>query len=477
MPVCARNPVSPARPSEHNLVHLAPFAQPRDAEQDTQAWSGSRPIPSPCSSLSPLLPKALPGRAAPGVPRACGAPGRMWGRTAGRALLSRLSRTHGPRLRAAAAPAEPAASPATRCRGSTAGKARGAGGEGGRRRAEARSEPGAGGREAAGAAAAREGTRRRSRSANRGAAGARAGGCAHPAAAAAGRAMGTVPSALKHCLSYQHLLKEQLWIAEPPAAAHPAQEPQAAGLPEYIKIVEVGPRDGLQNEKVIVPTDIKIELINQLSKTGLPAIEVTSFVSSKWVPQMADHEEVMRGIEQHPGVRYPVLTPNLQGFHSAIAAGATEVSVFGAASESFSKMNINCSVEESIERFEEVTKSARNMNIPVRGYVSCALGCPYEGSVIPDKVAEVSKRLYSMGCYEISLGDTIGVGTPGSMKKMLEAVMKEIPMGVAVVDSSVAGLGGCPYAKGATGNVATEDVIYMLNGLGINTLDYIFHLP
>uniref|UniRef100_A0A8C3EUU8 hydroxymethylglutaryl-CoA lyase n=3 Tax=Corvus TaxID=30420 RepID=A0A8C3EUU8_CORMO len=319
------------------------------------------------------------------------------------------------------------------------------------------------------------------------------GGCAHPAAAAAGRAMGTVPSALKHCLSYQHLLKEQLWIAEPPAAAHPAQEPQAFGLPEYIKIVEVGPRDGLQNEKVIVPTDIKIELINQLSKTGLPAIEVTSFVSSKWVPQMADHKEVMRGIERHPGVQYPVLTPNLQGFHSAIAAGATEVSVFGAASESFSKMNINCSIEESIEKFEAVTKSARNMNIPVRGYVSCALGCPYEGNVIPEKVAEVSKRLYSMGCYEISLGDTIGVGTPGSMKKLLEAVMKEIPlsalavhchdtygqalaniltaiqMGVAVVDSSVAGLGGCPYAKGATGNVATEDVIYMLNGLGINT--------
>ncbi|XP_035176981.1 3-hydroxymethyl-3-methylglutaryl-CoA lyase, cytoplasmic isoform X5 [Oxyura jamaicensis] len=208
---------------------------------------------------------------------------------------------------------------------------------------------------------------------------------------------------------------------------------------------------------------------------------------------MADHKEVMRGIEQHPGVRYPVLTPNLQGFHSAIAAGATEVSVFGAASESFSKMNINCSIEESIEKFEEVVKSARNMNIPVRGYVSCALGCPYEGNIIPAKVAEVSKQLYSMGCYEISLGDTIGVGTPGSMKRMLEAVMKEIPMsalavhchdtygqalaniltaiqmGVAVVDSSVAGLGGCPYAKGATGNVATEDVIYMLNGLGINT--------
>ncbi|XP_032627000.1 3-hydroxymethyl-3-methylglutaryl-CoA lyase, cytoplasmic isoform X1 [Chelonoidis abingdonii] len=308
--------------------------------------------------------------------------------------------------------------------------------------------------------------------------------------------MGTVPSALKHCLSYQHLLKEQLWIGEPaapPPALHPEQEFQISGLPDYVKIVEVGPRDGLQNEKVTVPTDIKIELINRLSKAGLSVIEATSFVSSKWVPQMADHTEVMRRIERHPGVQYPVLTPNLQGFHSAIAAGATEVSVFGAASESFNKMNINCSIEESIEKFEEVIKSAQNMNIPVRGYVSCALGCPYEGNIIPAKVVEVSKQLYSMGCYEISLGDTIGVGTPGSMKRMLEAVMKEIPvsalavhchdtygqalaniltaiqMGVGVVDSAVAGLGGCPYAKGATGNVATEDVLYMLTGLGINT--------
>ncbi|XP_030411493.1 3-hydroxymethyl-3-methylglutaryl-CoA lyase, cytoplasmic isoform X2 [Gopherus evgoodei] len=273
----------------------------------------------------------------------------------------------------------------------------------------------------------------------------------------------------------------------------PSKEFQISGLPDYVKIVEVGPRDGLQNEKVTVPTDIKVELINRLSKAGLSVIEATSFVSSKWVPQMADHTEVMRRIERHPGVQYPVLTPNLQGFHSAIAAGATEVSVFGAASESFNKMNINCSIEESIEKFEEVTKLARNMNIPVRGYVSCALGCPYEGNIIPAKVVEVSKQLYSMGCYEISLGDTIGVGTPGSMKRMLEAVMKEIPvsalavlfhdtygqalaniltaiqMGVGVVDSAVAGLGGCPYAKGATGNVATEDVLYMLNGLGINT--------
>ncbi|XP_069462246.1 3-hydroxymethyl-3-methylglutaryl-CoA lyase, cytoplasmic isoform X2 [Ambystoma mexicanum] len=307
--------------------------------------------------------------------------------------------------------------------------------------------------------------------------------------------MGNVPVAVKHCLSYQHLLlKEHLWIADD---TPPEQLSQTSGFPGHVKIVEVGPRDGLQNEKVIVPTEIKIEFINRLSETGLSAIEVTSFVSSKWVPQMADHSEVLKGIKKHAGVRYPVLTPNIQGFHAAIAAGATEVSVFGAASESFSKRNINCSIEESLRKFEEVTQSAKQMNIPVRGYVSCALGCPYEGAILPDKVADVSKRLYSMGCYEVSLSDTIGVGTPGSMKKMLEAVMKEVPlsalavhchdtygqalanilmavqMGVCVVDSAVAGLGGCPYAKGATGNVATEDVIYMLHGLGINTV----HLP
>ncbi|KAF0878528.1 HMGC2 protein, partial [Crocuta crocuta] len=329
--------------------------------------------------------------------------------------------------------------------------------------------------------------------------------------------MGNVPSAVKHCLSYQQLLREHLWIGDSVAGAlDPAQVPprgpgcphpfahcqlvslpetsQSSGLPEYVKIVEVGPRDGLQNEKVvIVPTDIKIEFINQLSQTGLSVIEVTSFVSSRWVPQMADHIEVMKGIHQYPGVRYPVLTPNLQGFHRAVAAGATEISVFGAASESFSKKNINCSIEESMEKFEAVVKSARHMNIPARGYVSCALGCPYEGNITPQKVTEVSKRLYGMGCYEISLGDTIGVGTPGSMRRMLENVMKEIPpsalavhchdtygqalaniltalqMGINVVDSAVSGLGGCPYAKGASGNVATEDLIYMLNGLGLNT--------
>nr|XP_036876715.1 3-hydroxymethyl-3-methylglutaryl-CoA lyase, cytoplasmic [Manis javanica] len=275
--------------------------------------------------------------------------------------------------------------------------------------------------------------------------------------------MGSVPSAVKHCLSPQQLLREHLWIGDAAAgAADPAQESsQLSGLPDYVKIVEVGPRDGLQNEKVIVPTEIKIEFINQLSQTGLSVIEVTSFVSSRWVPQ--------------------------------VAAGASEVSVFGAASESFSKKNINCSIEESLEKFEEVVKSARHGFVPVKLYVSCALGCPYEGSIAPQKVTEVSKRLYAMGCYEISLGDTIGVGTPGSMKRMLESVMKEIPpralavhchdtygqalaniltalqMGINVVDSAVSGLGGCPYAKGASGNVATEDLIYMLDGLGLNT--------
>ncbi|XP_058288496.1 3-hydroxymethyl-3-methylglutaryl-CoA lyase, cytoplasmic isoform X3 [Hylobates moloch] len=247
--------------------------------------------------------------------------------------------------------------------------------------------------------------------------------------------MGNVPSAVKHCLSYQQLLREHLWIGDSVAGAlDPAQETsQLSGLPEFVKIVEVGPRDGLQNEKVIVPTDIKIEFINRLSQTGLSVIEVTSFVSSRWVPQMADHTEVMKGIHQYPGVRYPVLTPNLQGFHRAVAAGATEISVFGAASESFSKKNINCSIEESMGKFEEVVTSARHMNIPARGYVSCALGCPYEGSITPQKVTEVSKRLYGMGCYEISLGDTIGVGTPGSMKRMLESVMKEVPPGALAV--------------------------------------------
>ncbi|XP_012679625.1 hydroxymethylglutaryl-CoA lyase, mitochondrial isoform X2 [Clupea harengus] len=269
----------------------------------------------------------------------------------------------------------------------------------------------------------------------------------------------------------------------------------AAGkpLPAKVKIVEVGPRDGLQNEQTIVPAEVKIRLIDMLSEAGLPVIEATSFVSPKWVPQMADQVEVMQGIHKKPGVNYPVLTPNLKGFQAAVKAGAQEVAIFGAASELFSKKNINCSVEESLQRFEEVTKAAKAQGVLVRGYVSCVLGCPYEGKVSPEKVAHVAKRLYAMGCYEISLGDTTGVGTPGGMSEMLEAVKQEVPvdalavhchdtygqalanilvalqMGISVVDSSIAGLGGCPYAKGASGNVATEDVVYMLHGLGIQT--------
>ncbi|MBN3308888.1 3-hydroxy-3-methylglutaryl-CoA lyase, cytoplasmic [Amia ocellicauda] len=302
--------------------------------------------------------------------------------------------------------------------------------------------------------------------------------------------MGNIPTAVKHCLSYQNVIRDYPWLAQF------LQEEKGAvtnGLPDYVKIVEVGPRDGLQNEKEIVPTKIKIQLIDMLSETGLPVIEATSFVSSKWVPQMADHTEVLQGIKRLPDIKYPVLTPNMQGFQAAVAAGATEVAVFGSASETFSKKNINCSIEESMQRFEEVMKAADEAKIPVRGYVSCAIGCPYEGYIEPTKTTEVAKRLYSLGCNEISLGDTIGVGTPGTMAKMLECVLKEIPgevlaihchdtygqalaniltalqMGISVVDSSVAGLGGCPYAVGASGNVSTEDVVYMLNGLGIKT--------
>uniref|UniRef100_UPI00358E0B39 3-hydroxymethyl-3-methylglutaryl-CoA lyase, cytoplasmic isoform X1 n=1 Tax=Myxine glutinosa TaxID=7769 RepID=UPI00358E0B39 len=264
-------------------------------------------------------------------------------------------------------------------------------------------------------------------------------------------------------------------------------------LPRRVKLVEVGPRDGLQNEKVIVPTDVKVDLINRLADAGLPVIEATSFVSPKWIPQMADQVEVMRSIKKLPNVSYPVLTPNLQGFKAAMNAGAKEVAIFGAASESFSRKNINCSIAESIERFQEVMDAARVAGIPVRGYVSCVVGCPYQGNVSPAKVAEVAKRMHDMGCYEVSLGDTIGVGTPGSIRAMLVAVLHELPagvlamhchntygqalaniltalqMGVSVVDSSVAGLGGCPYAGAASGNVATEDVLYMLHGLGIDT--------
>jgi len=264
-------------------------------------------------------------------------------------------------------------------------------------------------------------------------------------------------------------------------------------LPKKVKIVEVGPRDGLQNEKEIVPTEAKINLIHQLGEAGLSVIEAGSFVSPKWVPQMGDSAEIMQQITRKDGVSYPVLTPNMKGFEGALAVGATEVAIFGAASESFSQKNINCSIDESLDRFKPVIEAARKEKIAVRGYVSCVVGCPYEGDISPDQVADVAAKLYDMGCYEISLGDTVGVGTPGKVKTMLETVALQVPMGklaahfhdtygqalaniyaalemgVSVVDSSVAGLGGCPYAKGASGNVATEDVVYMLNGLGIET--------
>ena len=264
-------------------------------------------------------------------------------------------------------------------------------------------------------------------------------------------------------------------------------------LPKRVRMFEVGARDGLQNEAVTVPVEVKIGLIDRLSEAGLPAIESGSFVSPKWVPQMADTAAVLAGIARRPVTSYPVLTPNMQGFDAARAAGAEEVAIFAAASEAFSHKNINCSIATSLERFAPVAAAAREKGIRVRGYVSCVLGCPYEGEVAPVKVADVAGRLFQMGCYEISLGDTIGVGTPLKAQAMIEAVAAVVPrekiglhfhdtygqalanilacleIGVAVVDSSVAGLGGCPYAKGASGNVASEDVLYMLNGMGIET--------
>jgi len=264
-------------------------------------------------------------------------------------------------------------------------------------------------------------------------------------------------------------------------------------LPAQVRIVEVGPRDGLQNEPEAVTTTIKIELIQRLLAAGLRTVESGSFVSPRWVPQMADSGAVLAGLQRRPGVSYPVLVPNLKGMEAALAAHVEEVAVFAAASESFSRRNINCSIDESLERFHPVMDLARAHGVRVRGYISCVLGCPYEGEVAPRAVARVARQLHGMGCYEISLGDTIGVGTPGKARAMLAAVAAEVPMerlaahfhdtygqalanlyavledGIAVVDSAVAGLGGCPYARGATGNVATEDVVYLLDGLGIET--------
>ncbi|RRJ83754.1 hydroxymethylglutaryl-CoA lyase [Aestuariirhabdus litorea] len=262
-------------------------------------------------------------------------------------------------------------------------------------------------------------------------------------------------------------------------------------LPTRVRIVEVGPRDGLQNEQQPISTDLKVELIERLANAGIATIEAGSFVNPKWVPQMAGSDEVFRQMGRTPGVQYAALTPNLQGAQRALEAGASELAIFAAASEAFSQKNINCSIEQSLVRFKPVMELAHTAGIPVRGYVSCVVGCPYQGEVEPQVVAQVSRQLLDLGCYEISLGDTIGVGTPASITRMLDAVAEEVAIdllavhlhdtygqaianiyasllrGVRVIDSSVAGLGGCPYARGASGNVATEDVLYLLDGLGI----------
>ena len=264
-------------------------------------------------------------------------------------------------------------------------------------------------------------------------------------------------------------------------------------LPNYVKIVEVGPRDGLQNEKAMVPTDVKVALINQLTEAGFVNIEAASFVSPKWVPQMADGADVMARIQRRPGTLYSVLTPNMKGLEGAVAAGADEVVIFGAASEAFSQKNINCSIAESIARFEPVAAAAKEKGIRLRGSISCALGCPYQGEVPVSAVVDVVRRMRALGCDEIDIADTIGVGTPGKVQDVMRAVSAEfaldrlsghfhdtygqalsnilasLEVGIAIFHASVAGLGGCPYAKGATGNVATEDVLYMLHGLGIHT--------
>ena len=264
-------------------------------------------------------------------------------------------------------------------------------------------------------------------------------------------------------------------------------------LPKTVRLVEVGPRDGLQNEKQPISIDDKVRLVDDLTAAGLSYVEVGSFVSPKWVPQMTGSAEVFAGIERKPGVTYAALTPNLKGFEAALEAKIEEVAVFAAASEAFSQKNINCSIAESLARFVPLMEAAKAAKVRVRGYVSCVLGCPYDGDIAPEQVASVARELYAMGCYEVSLGDTIGTGTAGKTRAMFEVVGRDIPRdklaghfhdtygqalpniyaslleGISVFDSSVAGLGGCPYAKGATGNVASEDVLYLLQGLGIET--------
>jgi len=264
-------------------------------------------------------------------------------------------------------------------------------------------------------------------------------------------------------------------------------------LPSNATLVDVGPRDGLQNEKQTVPAAVKVELVHRLQAAGLKEIEVTSFVSPKWVPQMADNAEVMAGVQRQAGVRYSVLTPNMKGFEAALATKPDEIVVFGAASEAFSQRNINCSIAESIERFAPVAAAAREAGIKVRGAISCAVGCPYEGEVSPERVELVARLMHGIGVQHVGVADTIGVGTPKKVQAALEAALKHYPidevsghfhdtygmalanvyasleLGIHVFDASVSGLGGCPYAKGATGNVATEDVVYLLHGLGIDT--------
>ena len=264
-------------------------------------------------------------------------------------------------------------------------------------------------------------------------------------------------------------------------------------LPSHVRLVEVGPRDGLQNEARPISVADKVQLVDALTHAGLSYIEVGSFVSPKWVPQMAGSADVFAQIQRKPGVTYGALAPNVRGFEDALAAGVKEVAVFAAASEAFSQRNINCSISESLERFAPIMAAAQQHGVSVRGYVSCVLGCPYEGEIAPQQVAAVARELYAMGCYEVSLGDTIGTGTAGTTRRLFEVVGAQVPRdklaghfhdtygqaianiyaslleGINVFDSSIAGLGGCPYAKGASGNVATEDVVYLLNGLGIDT--------
>ena len=264
-------------------------------------------------------------------------------------------------------------------------------------------------------------------------------------------------------------------------------------IPRQVKLVEVGPRDGLQNETGTIPLSTKLELINRLVEAGLSNIEVGAFVSPKWVPQMADSDQVFRKLRHHPGVYYSALVPNMRGFDDALKCKVEEIAIFTAASETFTRKNTHCSIEESFQRFEKVCKAAKSNDIRIRGYISCVLGCPYEGKVDYSVVANIAQRLIDLGCYEVSLGDTIGIGTPLKAQDMLNTVLQQVKaehlavhfhdtygqamaniyasleLGINVVDSAVAGLGGCPYAQGATGNVATEDVLYMLNNMGIHT--------